>query len=50
MAGAADPLVDRVRMVEIDPQAELDLPGAHAMHFSNAEATAERIVRFIRSV
>jgi pimeloyl-ACP methyl ester carboxylesterase len=50
MAGAADALMDRERILKLDSQAELDLQGAHAMHFSNAEATAERIVRFIRSV
>lgn len=50
MAGVADPLVDRERIMKIDPEADLDLPGAHAMHFSNAGATAEQIDRFIRNL
>jgi pimeloyl-ACP methyl ester carboxylesterase len=50
MAGKADPLVDRKRIVEIDPEADLAMPGAHAMHFSDAEATADDIDRFIRGL
>jgi pimeloyl-ACP methyl ester carboxylesterase len=50
MAGVGDALMDRKRIMQIDPQAELDLPGAHAMHFCHAEETAERIVRFIRTL
>jgi len=50
MAGAADPLVDRERILKLDPEADIALPGAHAMHFSDPEATAERIDRFIRTL
>jgi hypothetical protein len=43
LAGARDPLLDRERSREIDPAARLDLPGAHACHFSHPVETAKAL-------
>jgi pimeloyl-ACP methyl ester carboxylesterase len=39
-AGQRDPLMDREHLMSLAPQAALELPGAHAMHFSHPEAVA----------
>lgn len=43
LAAAADPVLDAGFVRSIDPDARLDLPGAHAVHFSHPAETAERI-------
>lgn len=43
LAGVRDPLVDRERSREIDPSARLDVPGAHACHFSHPADTARAL-------
>jgi len=43
VGGHRDPLLDRTRLLELTPDAGLDLPGAHAVHFSNPEAVVEAI-------
>lgn len=47
-AGVRDPLVDPPHLRVLDPQADLDLPGAHAMHFSHPSETADAIAGFMR--
>jgi hypothetical protein len=41
VSAARDPLLDAERIRELDPDAVLDLPGAHAVHFSHPEETAD---------
>jgi len=48
LAGERDPLVDRERTRELDPNARLDLPGAHACHFSFPESAADAVVAFLQ--
>ena len=49
IAGRRDPLIDRAAIRSVEPSAELDLPGAHAMVFSHPEETAAAIERALRS-
>jgi hypothetical protein len=43
LAGARDPLLDDDAARAIDREARLDLPGAHAAHFSHPDETAAGI-------
>jgi pimeloyl-ACP methyl ester carboxylesterase len=43
IAARRDPLIDTGKILALDPHAMLDLPGAHAMHFSHPEETAESL-------
>jgi pimeloyl-ACP methyl ester carboxylesterase len=45
IAGGRDPLIDTATIRALDPHATLDLPGAHAMHFSHPEETADACLR-----
>jgi pimeloyl-ACP methyl ester carboxylesterase len=44
LAAARDPLLDAERIRELDADAVLDLPGAHAVHFSHPEETADAVL------
>jgi pimeloyl-ACP methyl ester carboxylesterase len=44
LSAARDPLLDAQRIRELDPDAVLDLPGAHAVHFSHPEETANAVL------
>ncbi len=43
LGGRRDPLIDRERILELAPNANLDLPGAHACVFESPRETAEAI-------
>lgn len=43
LAAARDPLLDAAHIRALDPDAVLDLPGAHAVHFSHPDETAEAL-------
>jgi pimeloyl-ACP methyl ester carboxylesterase len=49
LAGADDPLVDHVTTRKLCAGARLDLPGAHAMHFSHPGETAEALLSMVVS-
>ncbi|MGZ4808336.1 MAG: alpha/beta fold hydrolase [Thermoanaerobaculia bacterium] len=44
IAGRRDPLADREASLMIDANARFDVPGAHAVHFSHPEETADAVV------
>lgn len=48
-AGARDPLLDAARVRSFDRDAVLDLAGAHAVHFSHPEETAEAVTTYCSS-
>ena len=50
LAGAGDPLVDRPTVESIDPGARLELPGAHACHFSHPLETALAVGAVVRVI
>jgi pimeloyl-ACP methyl ester carboxylesterase len=44
VAGERDPLIDRDAVRAIDADARCDLPGAHGVHFSHPEETADAVL------